>query len=184
MRHGFGRATRALALFAAAAAFAVPAAFAGDSADTVQDLATVPASGSDAMINESPNAYFVELNGSAAAFRKEAKAAGLQYSERFTYSKLFNGLSIGVGSGQLNKLDGFSSVKTTWPVLRADLEPTSTTDLATAVVMTGADLANAAGFTGTGVKVAVMIRASTTTTRTSAATVWLGPTVPCFRRRA
>ncbi len=116
----------------------------------------MPESGSGAMIDETPSAYFVELKGTAAAFRTEAKAAGLQYSERFTYGKLFNGLSIKVAGGQLNALQGLSSVQATYPVLRADLEPTSTTDLATAVVMTGADLANSAGFTGTGVKVAVM----------------------------
>ncbi|HXH35707.1 MAG TPA: S8 family serine peptidase [Plantibacter sp.] len=108
------------------------------------------------MIDETPSAYFVELKGSAAAFRTEAKATGLQYSERFTYNKLFNGLSIKLGSGQLNALQGLSNVKATYPVLRAELEPTSTTDLATAVAMTGADLANGSGFTGTGVKVAVM----------------------------
>ena len=156
MGQGFWRATRALALIATAAAFAVPAALAGDSAETVQDLATVPESGTGAMIDETPNAYFVELKGSAAAFRTEAKAEGLQYSERFAYGRLFNGLSIKVGKGQLNTLQGLSSVKATYPVLRAELEPVSTPDLATAVVMTGADLANSSGFTGTGVKVAVM----------------------------
>ncbi|MDQ3067417.1 MAG: S8 family serine peptidase [Actinomycetota bacterium] len=152
----FGRAKRVFALFALAAAVAVPAAFAGDSAETVQDLGIVPESGSGAMIDETPSAYFVELKGSAAAFRTEAKATGLQYSERFTYNRLFNGLSIKLGSGQLNALQGLSNVKATYPVLRAELEPTSTTDLATAVAMTGADLANGSGFTGTGVKVAVM----------------------------
>lgn len=156
MGHGFGRARRAFALVVAAAAVAVPAALAGDSAETVQDLAIVPDNGSGAMIDETPSAYFVELRGSAAAFRTEAKAAGLQYTERFSYGKLFNGLSIKVGSGQLNTLDGLSSVKATYPVLPAQLEPTSTTDLATAVAMTGADLANSSGFTGAGVKVAVM----------------------------
>ena len=156
MGQNFGRAKRAFALFAVAAAVAVPAAFAGDSAETVQELATVPDNGSGAMIDETPSAYFVELKGSAAAFRTEAKVAGLQYSERFTYGKLFNGLSIKVGIGQLNTLEGLSSVKATYPVLPAQLEPTSTTDLATAVAMTGADLANASGHTGTGVKVAVM----------------------------
>ncbi len=156
MRTSFRRVRRAFAFMAVATAFAVPAALAGDSAETVQELATVPENGSGAMIDETPSAYFVELKGSLAGFRTEAKAAGLQYSERFTYGKLFNGLSIKLGSGQLNTLQAMSSVKATYPVLRADLEPTSTTDLATAVVMTGANLANSAGYTGTGVKVAVM----------------------------
>ena len=51
---------------------------------------------------------------------------------------------------------GFSSVKALWPVHTIALEPTSTTDLATAIVQTGADLAQAAGWTGAGVKVAIM----------------------------
>ena len=55
------------------------------------------------------------------------------------------------------KLGGLGSVKALWPVHEVKLAPTSTrADLATAVLMTGANLANAAGWTGTGVKVAVM----------------------------
>jgi minor extracellular serine protease Vpr len=156
MGMGFSRARRAIALFALAAAVAVPTAFAGDSADTVQDLGVVGSVDTGAMIDESPSAYFVELQGSASAFRSEAKAVGLRYSERFAYGKLFNGLSIKVAPGQLNALEGLSSVKATYPVLPAHLEPTETADLATAVAMTGADLANGSGYTGTGVKVAVM----------------------------
>ena len=156
MGKGLGRATRAVALVALGAAFAVPIAFAGDSADTVAELGTVGQVSSEVMVDESPQAYFVELNGSAATFRAEAKAAGIDYKERFAYGKLFNGVSIAAGDGQLAALQELGSVKTTYPVLELDYVPTPTPDLTTAVAMTGADLANGAGYTGTGVKVAVM----------------------------
>lgn len=156
MGQGIRRVTRAIALATATTALIVPAALAGDSADTVVEFGVVGGVTSDAMVDESPTAYFVELSGSKETFRAEAKAAGIVYKERFAYGKLFNGVSIKVGDSQLAALQELGSVKTTYPVLRADFAPTSTVDLATAVGMTGADLANGAGYTGTGVKVAIM----------------------------
>ena len=156
MGYGFRRATRAFALFATAAAFAVPVAFAGDSAETVGLVGASPDNGTGAMVNESSNMYFLEFSGSKADFAGQAKAAGLKYTERFSYGSLFNGISVKLASGQRGKLGGFSSVKAIWPVREVKLAPTSVPELATAVAQTGADLANAAGWTGAGVKVAVM----------------------------
>jgi minor extracellular serine protease Vpr len=156
MGQGRLRATRALALIAATAALAVPAALAGDSADTAGLLGISPDNGSGAMVNESPNMYFVEFSGTKAAFTAEAKAGGVKYTERYSYGKLFNGISVKADSAQRAKLGALGSVKAVWPVHEVKLAPTSVPDLATAVAQTGADLANTAGWTGAGVKVAIM----------------------------
>jgi subtilisin family serine protease len=156
MRQGFRRATRAFALIATTAAVAVPVAFAGDSADTAELLGTSPDNGTGALVNESPSSVFFELSGSKADFVAQAKAAGLKYSERYSYGTLFNGISVKISSGERAKLSGFGSVKAVWPVHEVKLEPTSAPELATAIKQTGADLAQAAGYTGAGVKVAVM----------------------------
>ena len=156
MKQGFRRATRAFALIATTAAVAVPVAFAGDSADTAGLLGTSPDNGTGAMVNESSNTVFVEFSGSKADFVNQAKSANLKYTERFSYGKLFNGISVKLGSGERGKLGGFGSVKAIWPVHEVKLAPTSTPELATAIAQTGADLAQAAGWTGAGVKVAIM----------------------------
>ena len=154
MGQRFQRASRALALVATAAALAVPVAFAGDSAETV---GTVPAADtSGALVNESTNLYFVEFSSSKAVFAGQAKAANLKYTERYSYGSLFNGISVKLGAGERGRLGGFSSVKAIWPVHEVQLAPTSTPELATAIAQTGADIAQASGLTGAGVKVAVM----------------------------
>ncbi len=154
MRVASRRAPRALALVATAAALAVPGAFAGDG---VEQVGEAPAPAADeTLVSESTGAYFIEFSGSKADFVSQAKSAGVKYTERFTYDRLFNGISIKLAPGQRGKLGGLGSVKAVYPVYAAELEPTSTPDLATAVRQTGADLANASGFTGAGVNVAVM----------------------------
>ena len=154
MGQGSRRARRAFALLAVAAAVAVPAAFAGDQVELVGTAPAADAGG--ALVNETPNAYFVEFAGSKADFTAQARGAKLKYTERFSYGKLFNGISVTIASGQKGKLAALGAVKAIYPVYEAKLAPTSMPELATAVAMTGADLANASGFTGAGVKVAVM----------------------------
>ena len=114
------------------------------------------ASAGGSLVSDSSSMYFIEFSGSKADFTSQAKEAGLRYTERYSYGKLFNGISVKLDSAERGKLAGFSSVKAVWPVHTIALEPTSTTDLATAIVQTGADLAQAAGWTGAGVKVAIM----------------------------
>ena len=154
MRLGFLRARRALTLVVAAAAIAVPVALAGDNAAELVGTSTAPAGGD--FVNETPNTYFVEFSGSKANFVAQAKDAKVKYTERFSYGRLFNGISVKVASGDRSKLDGLGSVKAVWPVHEVTLGPLSEPDLATAVAQTGADLANSAGWTGAGVKVAIM----------------------------
>src|SRR5215210_823390 len=107
---------------------------------------------------QSSEIYLVELAGSADTFRKEAKAVGLKYSERYAYKRLFNGVAVRVDANDSGKLAGMGSVANVYPARVYTLGPVTTAypELATAIQMTGADLAQAAGYTGAGVKVAVM----------------------------
>ena len=120
--------------------------------------ATSPDQAASAGAGQSSEIYLVELDGSADTFRKEAKAVGLKYTERFAYKRLFNGVAVRISSGDAGKLAGIGSVSNAYPARIYTLGPEQTADpeLATAIKMTGADLAQAAGYTGAGVKVAVM----------------------------
>jgi subtilisin family serine protease len=97
------------------------------------------------------------------SFRKAAAAAGVRYTERRAYHSLFNGFSVEVSPAERAKLLRLPGVKAVYPVSVIQAPPTtrfnggSAPDLATAVKMTGADIAqNSLGLTGAGVKVAVM----------------------------
>jgi minor extracellular serine protease Vpr len=125
--------------------------------------------------NEMPDLWFVELasppaidgtdgaalQGEKRGFRAAAAAAGLAYSERRSFSDLWNGLSIRAKRSELGKLRALAGVKAVYPVYRIDLAAAppseSGIDLTTALTMTGADIAQSTlGLTGEGVKVAVM----------------------------
>ena len=142
-----------LAALGALAACAVPLA-AGAAPIPQTTLAAAPA----ATAGQSSEIYLVELDGSADTFRKEAKAVGLKYSERYAYKRLFKGVAVRIDSGDAGKLAGIGSVANAYPARIYSLGPEQTADpeLATAIKMTGADLAQAAGYSGAGVKVAVM----------------------------
>jgi subtilisin family serine protease len=91
------------------------------------------------------------LNKEKNSFRSAAKAAKLQFKERYAYSHLFNGLSIQINPRDLTKLSRIPGIKALWPVVEA------TTELDTAVSMTGADIAQSSlGYTGDGVRVGVI----------------------------
>ena len=140
----------ALAFGLVALLVAVPAALGGSAAS----------SGSvSASLAEGTDLWFVELGGTPASFRAKAKAAGIQYSERYAFTKLWNGVSVKAGPGAIKDIQTLSGVKAVYPVLKFDLVPTPTIspELATALAMTGADRAQSElGYTGAGVKVAVM----------------------------
>lgn len=125
--------------------------------------------------DESTDLWFVELaspptaDGTAlatvrsekAAFRRAAAQAGLRFAERYAYDTLFNGLSVRVDRTQLGKLSSLPGVKAIYPVeviaAPEPVTPGERGDLATAIAMTGADIAQTElGYTGAGVKVAVM----------------------------
>jgi subtilisin family serine protease len=158
------RTLRSALLLCAAAVLSLGAASAG--------AQSVPGSAA-----EGKRLWFVELDGAPVAegralsaakaekdsFRKAAAAAGVRYTERRAYHSLFNGFSVEVSPAERAKLLRLPGVKAVYPVSVIQAPPTtrfnggSAPDLATAVKMTGADIAqNSLGLTGAGVKVAVM----------------------------
>ncbi|HEX2515744.1 MAG TPA: S8 family serine peptidase, partial [Chloroflexota bacterium] len=122
--------------------------------------------------NESPTAWLVELSGAPVAeggsaagalrerddFLAAATRQGLRLRERFAYDGLFNGVSVEAGAGQVAGLRRLPGVRAVYPVFPVSLPPLTTSDpaLATAPQLTGADVAQALGFSGEGVRVAVM----------------------------
>ena len=72
-----------------------------------------------AAAGQSSEIYLVELDGSADTFRKEAKAVGLKYTERFAYKRLFKGVAVRINSG-----DAASSPESA--ASRARIRPVST----------------------------------------------------------
>jgi subtilisin family serine protease len=136
-------------------ACALPLAAAGSRLPATADTAAPAASTSS---GQSSEVYLVELDGTVDTFRKEAKTVGLKYTERFAYKSLFKGVSVRINGNDVGKLAGIGSVANVYPARYYSFGPVTTADpdLATAIQMTGADLAQAAGYTGAGVKVAVM----------------------------
>ena len=64
-------------------------------------------------LESATGAWFVELNGSADAFRAKAKASGLSFNERFEFKRLWKGLSVSTDAdtaSALGSLDGVVSV--------------------------------------------------------------------------
>src|SRR5689334_12288938 len=100
------------------------------------------------------------LEGEHRRFSSEARADGIDYRERYAYRTLFNGVAIEADAqavAGLGELDGVAAV---YPVdtLRVDqTAPVFEPNLAFALTMTGADIAQSRlGFTGRGVHVAVI----------------------------
>jgi len=143
------------------AALLVPAAVsaAGATHGQVTPSVQLPSASSGGVKGgQAPDIYLVQLTGGADTFRNQAKAVGLNYTERFAYKSLFNGVSVRINRNDVGKLAGIASVSNVYPAHYYTLGPVTTADpeLATAIQMTGADLAQQAGYTGKGVKVAVM----------------------------
>jgi minor extracellular serine protease Vpr len=126
---------------------------------------------------EGGNLWFVELSGNPVAdgnskknvaaaqgnFRKAAKDAGINFSERRSFDTLFNGFSVEISPAERAKLMQIPGVKAIYPVelIQAPAPELnsggSAADMANAIGMTGADIAQQVlGYTGTGIKVAVM----------------------------
>ncbi len=125
------------------------------------------------MTNETPTVWFVEFSSAPVAdggsltsanadkknFRDSAKQHGINFTERRSFSTLWNGMSIAIKPGDVNKLSILPGVKAIYPVGITKVPDTQTIDpdLATALAMTGADIAQSElGFTGAGIRVAVM----------------------------
>ena len=98
-----------------------------------------PDVGTGAMVNETPNAWFVQTKGSLQTFRSQADRAGASYTERFTYSSSWNGLSVRASAKDAGVLSRLPSVQAIYPVLTSSSEDRQRRpDLATAIDMTGA----------------------------------------------
>jgi minor extracellular serine protease Vpr len=117
--------------------------------------------------------YFVELasppteDGTPLAttqrekreFRAEVQGSGLDIEERISFNTLFNGMSVEATEKESLALEKLGTVAAVWPVLTVSIPQTrqANPDLATAIKMTGADVAqNTLGLSGDGVHVAVM----------------------------
>ena len=125
-------------------------------------------------VNETPQLWFVEFNGAPTAdggrasaialeqrnFRAEATTARVKFTQRYSFSTLWNGVSVAITPDQLPALTRLSSVKTLYPVELISIPETqvsATPEMFTALSMTGADIAQSElGYTGKGVKVAIM----------------------------
>src|SRR5215510_12977749 len=112
--------------------------------------------------NETPTSWFVELASPPAvkgtskaklkaerdAFKANAAADGVRYTERYSYDSLWNGLSVSVASAQVAALESIPGVKAIYPVHSVSL-PKFTSEggggaaieLKNAVGLTGADIA-------------------------------------------
>jgi minor extracellular serine protease Vpr len=142
--------------------------------DPIAPVHEIPASVDTSLVNETKGSWFVELESEPASagtdsktltaerqeFRAAAKDADVDYSVRRTFHTLFNGYSIDMDSAQLGKLQRTEGVKAIYPMTQIEMPetvPGNEPDMATALGMTGADIAqNELGLTGEGVKVAVM----------------------------
>lgn len=152
----------------------VPVVGAQGGVTEVQPL-VAPPDPSGGMVDETSRTWFVEFSspptvdgGTAtkakaeqSAFRAAAQAAGIPFSQRFAFNGLWNGVSINVSPEYVNKLRTLPGVKAVYPVVKVSApDPVNGTvdpQLATALAMTGADIAQSElGYTGQGVKVAVM----------------------------
>ncbi|GHH73542.1 S8 family serine peptidase [Promicromonospora soli] len=145
--------------------------------DPIAPVHDIPSSVDSTLVNETKGSWFVELESEPASsgtdaetltaerrdFRAAANDAGVDYSVRRTFHTLFNGYSINMDSAQLGRLQRTEGVKAIYPMTQIEIPetpaggPGNKPDLATALGMTGADIAqNELGLTGEGVKVAVM----------------------------
>jgi minor extracellular serine protease Vpr len=137
-----------ITLGALAGALAIALAWGGGTRLAAQDVA----------VGNTTGAYFVELNAPVDTFRAQARAAGIDFSERYVYSRLWRGLSVNAASDAIALIARLPSVGAVFPVLTMRVGPTgqATPDLAHALAMTGADVAQSNGWTGAGVKVGVI----------------------------
>ncbi len=154
----------ALMLSAAFAPLALQAQSYGDDSDVEN---TGP-------VDETSRLWFVEFNSAPTAdgtsarslnaeretFRAAAASERLNYVERYSYSTLWNGVSVEINPDDVAKLRRLAGVKAIYPVMTFTPPKASTQpgiELVTAIKQTGADIAQSTlGLSGEGVKVAIM----------------------------
>jgi len=100
-----------------------------------------------------------DIQNEKQSFRGSAQSSGISFRERFSYEDLFNGISIEINPADLGKLIALGNVKAVYPVTKYSIPITQPVEpeLATALAMTGADIAHSElGLTGAGVKVGII----------------------------
>src|SRR5262245_6127727 len=114
-----------LALAALASALVVPAAVsAAGSHGQLTPVVSPPSPSSSARGGgQSPDIFLVQLSDGADTFRKQAKAVGLKYSERYAYKSLFKGVSVRIDPDDVGKLAGIASVSQVYPAHYYTLGP-------------------------------------------------------------
>jgi hypothetical protein len=120
-----------------AGALAVPVR--ADDVVEIEPLTPPPSAENGEMTQDVTNLWFVEMpsaptadGGSLATarqekanFRAEARRVNLQYTERYAFDTLWNGLSIEVGPSQLGRLYRMTTFKTIYPVAVIPMPETS-----------------------------------------------------------
>ncbi len=93
------------------------------------------------------------------AFSRAATAAGIRYRERRSFDTLWNGISVAVKPAELARISRMPEVKNVFPIDIYQL-PSPGEDnlpqLSTAVAMTGANIVQATGLTGAGIRVGII----------------------------
>ncbi len=93
------------------------------------------------------------------ALRREARAEGVEFEERFDFRDYWNGLSVRASAAEAAVLSTMDSVRAVYPVLTFDLPEPEVNEpaMTTALAMTGADIAQSElGLTGEGIKVGII----------------------------
>ena len=148
---------------------------AADDAGPVEPLTPAPSAETGEMTDETPSLWFVEMSGAPITegnsqlavnsehqkFRDNAKKDHIEYKEHYSYDSLWNGFSVSATTAELGKLSRIEGVIAIYPVMTIKVPQTTPSSLDpalfTALAMTGADVAQSElGYTGAGVKVAVM----------------------------
>src|SRR5688572_3189386 len=132
--------------------------FAGALAVTVA-LASYGDLGAQGVTNQGATGkWFVQLDSPVQTFRNQARAQGISFSERYVFGRLWRGLSVDASAEAIAQVRQLGSVTAVFPVVSMSLVPVeaASPELAHALAMTGADLAQQSGLTGAGIKVGVM----------------------------
>src|SRR5688572_5834685 len=91
--------------------------FAGAVAVALACVVGVNVKAQSVAVQESTGAWFVELNGPVETFRGQARAAGVVFSERRVFGRLWRGVSVDATVDGVNLLRRLPSVRAVFPVV-------------------------------------------------------------------
>jgi subtilisin family serine protease len=168
-----GKLTKVIGIVLLLGVFITSSVFASD-VGPVEPLSPVPVIESYEMIDETPSAWFVEFRSLPLAaggtikqikaekdnFSKAAAKEKIEFTQRYEFNTLWNGISIEIKPSQLTRLSTLPGVVGVYPVEVISIPEnfeSPNPELYTALAMTGADIAQSElGYTGKGIKVAIM----------------------------